>query len=80
MVCTVIQGRDLEGIFQALECCEMAEIRLDSCRLSMDDIEECFSSDTPLVATCRGGDAVCGQRADKAAGSETERGKAAGGD
>ena len=53
MVCTVIQGRDLEGIFQALECCEMAEIRLDSCRLSMDDIEECFSSDTPLVATCR---------------------------
>lgn len=53
MVCTVIQGRDLEGIFQALECCEMAEIRLDSCRLSMDDIEDCFSSDTPLVATCR---------------------------
>ena len=53
MVCTVIQGRDLEGIFQALECCEMAEIRLDSCRLSMDDIEECFSLDTPLVATCR---------------------------
>lgn len=53
MVCTVIQGRDLEGIFQALECCEMAEIRLDSCRLSMDDIEGCFSSDTPLVATCR---------------------------
>lgn len=53
MVCTVIQGRDLEWIFQALECCEMAEIRLDSCRLSMDDIEECFSSDTPLVATCR---------------------------
>ena len=31
----------------------MAEIRLDSCRMSSREIEECFSSDVPLVATCR---------------------------
>ena len=53
MICTVIQDRDLDGVMQALECCEMAEIRLDRCRLSTEDIEECFSSDVPLVATCR---------------------------
>ena len=37
----------------ALETCEMAEIRLDSCSLSMKEIDEVFSSDVPLVATCR---------------------------
>ena len=31
----------------------MAEIRLDSCPLSAREIDECFSSDVPLVATCR---------------------------
>lgn len=40
-------------MLEALESCEMAEIRLDRCRLSMSDIAECFSSDVPLVATCR---------------------------
>lgn len=31
----------------------MAEIRLDRCVLSKEEIEECFSSDIPTVATCR---------------------------
>ena len=32
----------------------MAEIRLDSCPLGKEEIQELFSSsDTPLVATCR---------------------------
>ena len=31
----------------------MAEIRLDTCVLSMKEIDEVFSSDVPLVATCR---------------------------
>ena len=53
MICTVIQGRNRQEVLQALQCCEMAEIRLDSCSLSADDIEECFSSDVPTVATCR---------------------------
>jgi len=53
MICTTIINKDLEGILEALERCEMAEIRLDSCDLSMKDIDEVFSSDVPLVATCR---------------------------
>ena len=53
MICTTIINKDLKGILAALESCEMAEIRLDSCDLSMKDIEEVFSSDVPLVATCR---------------------------
>ncbi len=46
-------NRDLGGILKALEICEMAEIRLDRCELSMKDIDDLFSSDVPLVATCR---------------------------
>ena len=53
MICTTIINKDLEGILAALERCEMAEIRLDSCDLSMKDLDEVFSSDVPLVATCR---------------------------
>ena len=53
MICTTIINKDLEGVLEALERCEMAEIRLDSCDLSMKDIDEVFSSDVPLVATCR---------------------------
>ena len=53
MICTTIINKDLQGVLAALEGCEMAEIRLDSCDLSMKDIDEVFSSDVPLVATCR---------------------------
>lgn len=61
MICTSIQNKDLEGILTLLEnsdktlpYIEMAEIRLDRCPLSMEDIQELFSStDVPLVATCR---------------------------
>lgn len=53
MICTTIQNRNIEQVLEALEHCEMAEIRLDSCLLSDADIDECFISDVPLVATCR---------------------------
>ena len=58
MICTTIQNRTLEEIMNLLESSEpriqMAEIRLDRCPLSIDEIEYLFSSsDTPLVATCR---------------------------
>ncbi len=59
MICTTIQNKTLEEIFSILESgdVEMAEIRLDRCPLSPDDIEELFStSDVPLVATCRIGE------------------------
>ena len=53
MICTTIQNRSLEQIHEALQMCEMAEIRLDRCDLSAKDIDELFTSDVPLVATCR---------------------------
>lgn len=53
MICTTIQNRNLEQIYEALEKCEMAEIRLDRCSLTEKQIDELFSSDVPLVATCR---------------------------
>lgn len=53
MICTTIQNRNLEQTLEALEQCEMAEIRLGKCPLSSKDIEELFTSDIPLVATCR---------------------------
>lgn len=58
MICTTIQNRTLEEIMNLLESSEpriqMAEIRLDRCPLSIEEIEYLFSSsDTPLAATCR---------------------------
>ena len=53
MICTTIQNRNYEQVLEALERCEMAEVRLDRCELSTREIENIFSSDVPLVATCR---------------------------
>ncbi len=61
MICTTIQNKNLEQISEALEGCEMAEIRLDRCDLSLKDIEECFTSDVPLVATCRLADLIASE-------------------
>lgn len=53
MICTTIHNRSAEEAIRLLSGCEMAEIRLDSCPMSAAEIQECFSSDVPLVATCR---------------------------
>ena len=53
MICTTIQNRNAERIYEALEQCEMAEIRLDRCDLTAKETDELFTSDIPLVATCR---------------------------
>ncbi len=53
MICTTIQNRNLEQIYEALEQCEMAEIRLDRCELTAKEIDELFTVDIPLVSTCR---------------------------
>lgn len=53
MICTTIQNKGMDEISALLPQCEMAEIRLDSCPLTPSQIDECFSSDVPLVATCR---------------------------
>ena len=54
MICTSIQNKELAEILSLLPGLEMAEIRLDRCALSDEDIERLFSeSDIPLIATCR---------------------------
>ena len=63
MICTTIQNRTAEQILEALEISEMAEIRLDRCDLSARDIEDVFSSDVPLVATCRISEVAAGEPA-----------------
>ncbi len=61
MICTTIQNRNLEQIYEALEQCEMAEIRLDRCPLTSKDIDELFTVDIPLVATCRISEVAAGE-------------------
>lgn len=64
MICTTIQHKTYQEIHdllnptpfrsnQAEPYIEMAEIRLDRCELSPSQISRLFTSDTPLVATCR---------------------------
>ena len=56
MICTSISNKGYEEILDILAspATEMAEIRLDLCRLSDEQIEDLFgNSDTPLLATCR---------------------------
>ncbi|MBR5660950.1 MAG: type I 3-dehydroquinate dehydratase [Bacteroidales bacterium] len=58
MICVTLQNRSAEEILDLLEnaspAIQMAEIRLDRCPLTEEEIETVFSSsDTPLIATCR---------------------------
>lgn len=54
MICTTIINKNYEDIISAIEQLEMAEIRLDKCPLTEEEIGNLFSfSDTPLIATCR---------------------------
>ena len=56
MICTCIQHKTYEEILSLLDdpWIEMAEIRLDRCQLSTEQIEDLFANtDTPLIATCR---------------------------
>ncbi|MBR5925388.1 MAG: 3-phosphoshikimate 1-carboxyvinyltransferase [Bacteroidales bacterium] len=56
MICTCIQNKSYDEIFSLLDdpWIEMAEIRLDRCSLSDEEIEDLFgNTDTPLIATCR---------------------------
>jgi len=57
MICVSIQNKTYQEILQILDNpqVEMAEIRLDLCHLSDNEIQELFGeADTPLIATCRG--------------------------
>lgn len=59
MIATVIRNRSYDDILRLLDdpWIELAEIRLDLCTLSDEQIEDIFSNtDTPLIATCRSGE------------------------
>jgi len=67
MVCTTIVNRDCDGIWDVLceDWLEMAEIRLDTCKLTLEEIDDLFSSAScPLVATCRISDKMTPQKAE----------------
>ena len=73
MICCSINKGNADEILKILDKVEMAEIRLDMCRLSDEEIETVFSSDTPLIVTCRtageggyGKEGSCGGGADVA--------------
>lgn len=56
MICVSLAGKKADEIFSILERpdVEMAEIRLDTCPLDAEEIEDLFASvDKPLIATCR---------------------------
>ncbi len=56
MICTSIQNKNLDSILEILDnpAIEMAEIRLDSCELSLDEIDYLFSeAEQALIATYR---------------------------
>lgn len=56
MICVSLQNKSYEQILEILarEDVEMAEVRLDLCKLSDEQIEDIFAnSDVPLIATCR---------------------------
>ena len=75
MICTSLQHKTYKEILDILPGLEMAEIRLDLCTLTDDEIEDLFSqTDIPLVATCRGA-GIAGQAGndDRQAWEEAER-------
>ena len=68
MICTSLQNKTYEEILTILEdpAVEMAEIRLDRCPLSDEQIEALFAdSDTPLIATCRIAESPSEQEAER---------------
>lgn len=69
MICVTIQNKDYKGISEVLASpyIEMAEIRLDSCSLSPEEIDYIFQYyDIPLIATCRISSLVEKLKAEKA--------------
>ena len=68
MICTSLQHKSFEQILAILEdpAVEMAEIRLDRCPLTDEQIEALFAdSDTPLIATCRIAESPSEQEAER---------------
>ncbi|MDD5305980.1 MAG: type I 3-dehydroquinate dehydratase [Deltaproteobacteria bacterium] len=54
-ICVSVSGRTAEDLERALEGHKLAEVRLDLCDVSCNDIRRIFSEHPGLVATCRPG-------------------------
>ncbi len=54
MICVALQENNVKRCLQIIEKVEMAEIRIDMAKLSIDDVKQIFRTSTkPLIATCR---------------------------
>jgi 3-dehydroquinate dehydratase-1 len=55
MICVSLADLDFEHCRRALESTDCAEIRLDRCRFTREEITRLFSLESTLIATCRPG-------------------------
>lgn len=54
MICVAIQEKNVDTCLQILEKLELAEIRIDLCKFSQEQVHKVFSqSKAKLIATCR---------------------------
>ena len=53
MICASVQEKSFGDCRAILESCEMAELRADLCRLSVEEVERLVEIRPNLIATCR---------------------------
>ena len=53
MICVSVQEKSFRDCRAILESCEMAELRADLCRLSVEEVERLVEIRPNLIATCR---------------------------
>lgn len=53
MICVSVQEKSFGDCRAILESCEMAELRADLCRLSVEEVERLVEIRPNLIATCR---------------------------
>lgn len=53
MLCIAIAEKGLDNILESIKDAEMAEIRIEKTRLTLNEVSKLFSSHNNLLATCR---------------------------
>lgn len=67
MICVSLADLNFEDCRQALKTTACAEIRLDRCRFTLEEIAELFAQKPTLIATCRPGPFILEERREKLA-------------
>jgi 3-dehydroquinate dehydratase type I len=62
MICLSVGKASKDECLEIIKDADLAEIRLDLNIYTDEEIEEIFSSDTQLIATCREGKYTCDER------------------